>query len=409
MASIYASAYLTIAATRSENAHGGLYGEPPPERASQVHWFGSGDSAYPVYTREETFHKSFRNSELPLLKRAWAFQERLLSPRVVHFGDMELYWECFTETKTESEDHVTNAKFSKAEYLGNVLKADIDRADDDSSLTSSSNRWRSIVTRYCLRSLTYGQDIFPAIQGVAKIFQAERQCAYYAGLWEDTLLYDLLWSHKEGTTKSRPYRAPSWSWASNYYPTDADVGQVIESKNREMSWFADSPAGSKGGLEERAHIISVSTTPVGDDPLGEISSGTLVLHGRCLHATEKNLRVEAMTGMERGLRGISEEDQPYRSTRGLVLHRGDDDRTEIMSIVPPYEWNYDGFPNDDLYEDVLLMEIVEDETWSVSLAFAPAKTGQLGVYERVGMAPLQHAQLKGAFQQWGEDRTLTVI
>jgi hypothetical protein len=77
--------------------------------------------------------------------------------------------------------------------------------------------------------------------------------------------------------------------------------------------------------------------------------------------------------------------------------------------VPPYEWNYDGFPDDDLYGVVLLMEIVEDETWSVSLAFASSKAGQPGVYERVGMASLQHTQLKGAFQQWGEDRTLTII
>jgi hypothetical protein len=332
MASTYASSYLTIAATRSENAHSDLYGEPPPEREDKVHWFGSGDSAYPIYTREETYHASFNSSELPLLKRAWDFQERLLSPRVVHFGNTELRWECFTEIKTGSDDHMTNAKFSKAEYLGNSLKVYDDRAGDESSPTSSPKRWRSIVTRYCLRSLTYGKDIFPAIQGVTKIFQAERKCAYYAGLWEDTFLYDLLWSHKEGTTKSGPYRAPSWSWASNYYPTDANGGQVIESKNREIFRFPDSPAGSRGGSKERARIISVSTTPVGDDPLGEINSGTLVLHGRCILATERHIRVEAMTGMERGIRGISNGDQPFSSTRALVLHRENDDRTGIRAL-----------------------------------------------------------------------------
>lgn len=140
MASIYASAYLTIAATRSENAHGGLYGEPPPERVDKVHCFGSGDSAYPIYTREETDHASFRNSELPLPKRAWAFQERLLSPCVLHFGDTELYWEWFTETKTESDDHVTNAKCSKAEYLGNTFGVNDDIMSEENFFVSFPKR-----------------------------------------------------------------------------------------------------------------------------------------------------------------------------------------------------------------------------------------------------------------------------
>jgi hypothetical protein len=30
----------------------------------------------------------------PLLKRAWVFQERLLSPRLLHFSFGELIWEC---------------------------------------------------------------------------------------------------------------------------------------------------------------------------------------------------------------------------------------------------------------------------------------------------------------------------
>jgi hypothetical protein len=42
---------------------------------------------------------------LPLLSRAWALQERVLSPRILHFGPMELFWECrngiFCECPTE--------------------------------------------------------------------------------------------------------------------------------------------------------------------------------------------------------------------------------------------------------------------------------------------------------------------
>lgn len=45
MASIYASASLTIAATRSKDAHGGLFGEPPPEKKVYAYNFPKGASA----------------------------------------------------------------------------------------------------------------------------------------------------------------------------------------------------------------------------------------------------------------------------------------------------------------------------------------------------------------------------
>jgi hypothetical protein len=407
MASIYASAYLTIAATMSENAHGGLYGEPLLERRDHVHWFGSGDSVYPVYARKETYHSPFENSELPLLRRAWAFQERLLSPRVVHFADKELYWECLSETKCESGVYIPR-KFSKIDFLNGDHFSNDKLGSEERSIQSSQYRWRLIVTRYCLRSLTYGREIFPAIQGIAKLFQSERGCAYYAGIWEDTFLYDLLWYHKEGTTKLVPYRAPSWSWASNYYPTDAD-GQAIESRNREMFWFANPPRRSMDTFKEKADVISVSTIPVGSDPLGEISSGTLKLKGRCLHAAEKLILVEAMDLMEKAIRGISDLEQPYCHSRGLSLQRTDDETSEILNITPPYGWHYDCSPNDDLIQNILLMEIVNDETWSASLALSPVDSERPDTFERVGMATIQQSLLKDAFQEWGEDMTLTII
>lgn len=42
----------------------------------------------------------FYNS--PLSQRAWVLQERLLSNRVLHFGDEELFWECSTLSARES-------------------------------------------------------------------------------------------------------------------------------------------------------------------------------------------------------------------------------------------------------------------------------------------------------------------
>jgi len=265
---------------------------------------------------------------MPLLQRAWAFQERLLSKRLVHFGDEELHWECLSKTTCEC-DHLTPYNFLKMELMKGIPATYYrGKVEKDDPVLSPQHRWRQIVIQYCLLSLSYDKDAFPAIQGVAKCFQAERGCAYYAGLWEDTLLHDLLWYHREGTTKFVPYRAPSWSWASNYYPKDAR-GQTIGSRNAEMRWFDF----SKATLEEKACVVSVSTIPVGRDPFGEISSGILRLRGRCLHAAERLVLSEAMDLMELNWRGISEEEQPYCYVRGLSLKRTDEQTTEILKIT----------------------------------------------------------------------------
>ncbi|KAH9895541.1 heterokaryon incompatibility protein-domain-containing protein [Xylariomycetidae sp. FL2044] len=106
MADIYRSAYLTIAATRDS----GLDHRPA--------LINHPDRWKPFVAKRGEFCRSFslRNGHdirdlshtgtlgenavdvmgvgYPLLSRAWFFQERLLSPRVLHFGHSELVWEC---------------------------------------------------------------------------------------------------------------------------------------------------------------------------------------------------------------------------------------------------------------------------------------------------------------------------
>ena len=404
MASIYASASLTIAATRSKDSHGGLFGKPPPEKKVYAYKFTQGASTYSVYVRKEIYHGAFEDSEMPILQRAWAFQERLLSKRLVHFGDEELHWECLSKTVCEC-DHLTPNNFLKMELMKGIPATYYrGKVEEDDPVLSPQHRWRQIVSQYCVLSLSYDKDAFPAIQGVAKCFQAERRCAYYAGLWEDTLLHDLLWYNREGTTKFVPYRAPSWSWASNYYPKDAR-GQTVGLSNAEIRWSSF----LKATLEERASVVSVSTISVGCDPFGQINLGTLRLRGRCMHAAERLVLTEAMDLMELSVRGISQEEQPCRHERGLFLKRTDGKTTEILTITPPYEWHYDCLGDDKMYTDILLMETANDETWSASLAFSALGSERPDTFERVGMATIQTSLLKNAFQEWGEDMTLTIL
>ena len=89
-------------------------------------------------------------------------------------------------------------------------------------LSPLQSRWLDIVAQYTRRNLTFEADVFPALAGFVKQTQALRNCAYYAGLWEDTLIIDLLWRSRTPEKRSHPmeWLAPTWCWASAIAPVD---------------------------------------------------------------------------------------------------------------------------------------------------------------------------------------------
>ncbi|KAF2496592.1 HET-domain-containing protein [Lophium mytilinum] len=187
----------------------------------------------------------------PLLRRGWVYQERLLSPRILHFGPDELIWECATMLRCEcgfepnisrvphpKKNHafaqrVARADMSKAESMSG-LKASIDtrfarvdmsKAESMSGLRASIDtrfardllitRWHKIVEEYSGLDFTFSSDRLIALTGLAKQF--EYLGKYYAGLWEHSLVEDMLWQRHASETQRQQlplWRAPTWSWAS---------------------------------------------------------------------------------------------------------------------------------------------------------------------------------------------------
>lgn len=151
------------------------------------------------------------------------------------------------------------------------------RARQSSDSLIHTDMWIDLVEDYVHRSLTYSADIFPALQGLAKR-SAPGMGNYYAGHWETTLAFSLTWSRSSWSTflPARPqnpenWRAPSCSWAS----VEPDVN------GGHLNFLRLAKSKSKSFVK----IPLVTTVPVGDDAMGQISAGTLVLAGRCLLAT----------------------------------------------------------------------------------------------------------------------------
>ncbi|KAK5551284.1 hypothetical protein LTR46_010645 [Exophiala xenobiotica] len=148
-----------------------------------------------------------------LSKRAWCCQEMLLSPRILHFAETQLFWECLHCIRSEDNfvDEPKRSPFKRTLLTDNdpegLLPVDV-----------LLKFWYSDVVSqdYSRRHLTEKKDKLVALAGVAKAIQSIYHLPYYAGLWEKGLIEGLCWSRqgRGRKTQAKEYRAPSWSWAS---------------------------------------------------------------------------------------------------------------------------------------------------------------------------------------------------
>jgi Heterokaryon incompatibility protein (HET) len=282
MADYYSGAVLTIAATNSLDCDSGLFNQVPvPSIRIQF----SGDLQSTIYIRRKLTHRLQRYEgtrqldELPTLHRAWVYQERLLSRRILHFSNQELQWEC-------RENSECDCGFTKP--------TEVDPKIDQQRITRLRqnrptfdrlhllNRWMRVVEEYSPLQLTYSRDKLPALSGLAKVFAALfgiGESDYYAGLWHthilpETLFHDngMLWAKRPEeplSIRPKPWRSPSWTWASV-------EGGVVHPWQRALTW------------ETSISFISnlfIQTKPVSNvDATGEVQAAHLSLRGPVVDA-----------------------------------------------------------------------------------------------------------------------------
>ncbi|KAL2875632.1 hypothetical protein SGCOL_009093 [Colletotrichum sp. CLE4] len=284
MASIFQGAHVTISGTKSSSPHQSYFTQSPDKyMAKRVEhcdgegkgWFANVRQTVPhFFSSDASGEPNYSPGDFPLLNRGWVFQERLLSPRILHLGDVEMAWECnevcacecMGETTTyETEPRWAHTKGAHARNLASATEAKELYPD-----------WRSTVENYKKTRLTYQNDILPAIAGVVKNMQRFRKDKYLAGIWEDSLLDDLAWQATQSVLH-RPdkWTAPTWSWASvtskiNY----SNLRTILASK------FLVEP----DLKAQRTVVVEASTESAGADPTIEVISGHIALSGPMITA-----------------------------------------------------------------------------------------------------------------------------
>ncbi|KAH8744477.1 heterokaryon incompatibility protein-domain-containing protein [Hyaloscypha finlandica] len=220
MGQVYANSRLTLAATASSDSHGGLCRQRNSRLIGAIVisplWTGLG-MQFQQYIC--TSYEEWRNDvdAAPLQKRGWVLQERMLSPRVLHFADRQLFWECWT--KCASESIPTQLPHSVSGQLKKWPIGSMNCLNNYSHRLALQAKWPGIVAAYSNTALTNDKDKLVAISGIAKQMLemwGGSPRDYLVGLWRDSIHHELLWRVDLGARPVRPKynRAPSWSWAS---------------------------------------------------------------------------------------------------------------------------------------------------------------------------------------------------
>ena len=220
MGDVYHNSCCNIAATAAPNGLAGCFSsrsliEVEPCRVETT-WKGITPSLVYCHDLDILDHNLDAS---PLKKRAWVVQEMTLAPRILHFAQRQMFWECLERRACESfPDKIPNNTASKQSLDPSASNHLFSPLPPDKTLHWLSS-WQKQVQAYSETELTYPQkDKLVAISGLAKKLGPPEQ--YLAGLWKPYLPDQLLWVVQDKDDLPKPrrrtteYRAPSWSWAS---------------------------------------------------------------------------------------------------------------------------------------------------------------------------------------------------
>ncbi|KAI1192544.1 HET-domain-containing protein [Nemania serpens] len=226
MGHVYEKAEITIMASRAEAVQSGFlqnllpYGHEKPDWVFKLHYRHLSGQISPLVIAPTRFRTSVDH----LSTRAWAFQERLFSYRILEYSSTCVHWSCQSQRDCDRRgDKCYAADLEQGIEIFRGLR-------DHKNSAFSIMTWNKLVNTFSRKSLTLSRDRLPAIGGIAERFGLRSDVEYLAGIWRSSLPSGLLWvvdrypvyplANKSYQPRSPTYLAPSWSWASTTQPVD---------------------------------------------------------------------------------------------------------------------------------------------------------------------------------------------
>ena len=262
MAAVYGRSSINISASKATDGSMGLFASRNPKSVEKLQicldwmkWDTFPEVPDPLgdickgtlYDCAPLFMHKRCVSESPLGKRAWVLQERILSRRSLHFSS-QLFWECKETTACETFPG----------WLPGMFRW----KDGDIEAENNLEHWFAIVWLYTRCKLTFTNDKFIAISGIAESLQKRYSDEYVAGFWRKDLERQLMWYSHRPISRPSPPRAPSWSWIS----TDSAI-----------HWYSGA-----NRLPYLIKVLDIKIMPAGGSVFGDLRQGVLWIRCGCL-------------------------------------------------------------------------------------------------------------------------------
>ncbi|KAK5717546.1 hypothetical protein LTR17_015989 [Elasticomyces elasticus] len=352
MAYIYMGAHVTLAADASQRSTSGMYNVRSRSQLPHLGRWGiknrlSNGGESTLYLRPNILresideglcgkferHDNWDKGSSILATRGWCCQEKLLSPRVLHFTDTQLFWECRHSARSED-----NLFFSpRARRLADVLEYSV--AEDHGTVASPPPKGKSTGALLDLWQTTI----------VAESSHVQ------------DLVAGLCWRRHGVGCKATVYRAPSWSWASQ----DSRVSHSLAIRENMIRY---------------AEVLHAEVSSADGNGTGAVTAGFLVIRGPVVCG---RLGAPAMIAEADNVIAIDCDEEEFTTLvldDGIILEATlDDDESnaeEVLAcIMLEDSWAEHGV----LF--ALLLQKVDDDS---------------GSFRRVGLATKQQQQLSAA-------------
>lgn len=280
MAEIYRNGILMISAVAAPDSQHGIL---EPRDVLRSHRFGR-HKEFVFQTRDHVFDPMDAGG--PLHGRGWCLQERIMAPRILHFGNQKLVWECVSQRWAED----TGFSVLESDGLGVLAtrasampfiwppKPGLEMPAGGLS-TERLAAFYQCIDDFTKRKLTKRSDKLPAFSGLASAFQTPELGAYIAGLWEKDLVYGLNWRTKapesdEELPEDGEYIAPSWSWASMHGRCE-----VRDTRHNIVDYPLQQDHYERFKTFMAPQLLSYHIELATSDPYGRLSAASITLRG----------------------------------------------------------------------------------------------------------------------------------
>jgi hypothetical protein len=378
MANIYASAYVVLSATATEDCKDGFLGRRMQPLDIQ---YGRSDQGYSaVRARRIDSHDCMRRAIRPdhaLFQRGWCMQERFLACRTIHFLSDELLFECPEGRDCECGDaNQEGSVFARSEAFDTFTSL---RNAPDMKGHYFGRKWLAILWNYSSTMLTYGKDSLPALSGLASCMEHLKPGKYIAGMWQHDIAVQLGWS-VDMFSRIRRWKypenvdiiGPTFSWSSHVRPMEGEaVGQ-------------------------RRHICTLESSEVElatSNPYGQVLNASLCLSGRVMPGND----------MISCLKTHIHDFQNVRLDTGFYFNNF------LHGSSVASEVGYQRLENEKPWEFVICFGLYDYERMQgtrVDALLLEPKNNGAGVYVRIGV-------VQGLRKSWFDEhtvaRTITVV